>query len=153
MLNSTATTPYFHVAPESESCMLTRKRFVSFENWTHAPMNTRISVVVRALFIAVCLLLILQGKPPVLAQRNEVISVKDETQDIELGKLSEFKTNQENWNSQNGQQIQALTARVDSLESNISSIEGWEKGGFGVLTALSILAMFFQLKRKGDKPQ
>jgi predicted PurR-regulated permease PerM len=116
-------------------------------------MNTRISVVVRALFIAVCLLLILQGKPPVLAQRNEVISVKDETQDIELGKLSEFKTNQENWNSQNGQQIQALTARVDSLESNISSIEGWEKGGFGVLTALSILAMFFQLKRKGDKPQ
>lgn len=150
MLNTTATTPHFHVAPESNSCMLPRKRFTTFESWSQLPMHTRISVVLRVAFVLVCGVLAFQGKPPAIGQPNHssYITSKDEAQDVQLGQLSDFKSNQQAFNAATEAALQKLADKTAANEAEIQSIEGWEKGGFGVLTALSILAMFFQLKRK-----
>ncbi len=150
MLNSTATTPQFHVAPESVSCMMPRKRFIPLESWTQLPMNTRISVVIRVAFVIVCGVLFFQGKPPAIGQQqhSSYITSKDEAQDVQLGQLSDFKSNQQAFNAATEAALQKLADKEAASEAEIQSIEGWEKGGFGVLTALSILAMFFQLKRK-----
>lgn len=141
-----ATTEHFHVAPESNECMIRSKRFTSLESWAQLPMNTRISIAIRATFVIVCLVLVFQGKPPAISQS---ITVKDEARDVAIGQLSEFKTNQQAFNAETEDALQKLSDKEASNEAEIQNIEGWEKGGFGVLTALSILAMFFQLKKKG----
>ncbi len=153
MLDFKATEPQFHVAPESVSCMLPRKRFIIFESWSQLPMNTRISVVLRVAIVVVCGVLVFQGKPPAYSQQHaNYITSKDEAQDVQLGQLSDFKSNQQAFNAATEAALQKLADKEAASEGEIQSIEGWEKGGFGVLTALSILAMFFQLKRK-DKSE
>lgn len=152
MIDSTATDSIFDAAPEGRKCMMPKTHFIPLENWTQLPMNTRISVIFRVAFVAVCLVLTLQGKPPAFGQQQgSYITPKDEAQDVQLGQLSDFKTNQQALNAATASALQRLADKEAINEGEIQNIEGWEKGGFGVLTALSVLAMFFQLKRKVEK--
>lgn len=112
-------------------------------------MPYRVSIILRVAMVAICLVFFLDGKPPAISQ-TLIITQRNEMRDIEIARLTDFKTNQVNWNNQAAKQIQDLSIRVDNVEQEVSNIEGWEKGGFGVLTCLSILAIFFQLRKKNN---
>lgn len=148
MVNSTVTPIEFNAAQESKQCMMLAKRVAFFE-WTKLPMNLKISVVLRLTFVCVCLVMVFGNKPPMSGQTHGYISTTDAARDVSIAQLSEFKSNQQAINIETQSILKELAARQSASEAEIQSIEGWEKGGFGVLTALSILAMFFQLKKKG----
>lgn len=143
MLNKLSIDSSNHVAFDNSKRILSTKCFSISANWNQLTMGQKASVVLRLAMIVVCLFFMLDGRPPAHSQTNEV-------RDIKIAQLTDFKDNQSSWDRQTVEQLHNLEVRVNATESEIANIEGWEKGGFGVLTALSVLAMFFQLKKKEE---
>jgi hypothetical protein len=137
-----ATSYHTHLPTFAQLCKMLAARYASI--WDNLTMNTKISVLLRLTFAIACLFLALGNKPPAGAQATRA----DVQQAIQLGQLSEFKDNQATINIQTQKQLTDLQTQQATTQAEVENIEGWEKGGFGVLTLLSVLAMFFQMRRK-----
>jgi len=114
-------------------------------------VNNRIAFFLRLCFLFICLFAALNGRPPALASQQSispVITTADAQQDIALTKMGEFKVNQDSWNKETGLKISELDARVRALESTQNDTKNEMRGWFSALTVLSILATFFQLRKK-----
>jgi hypothetical protein len=122
------------------------------DRWKTMPFCHQISLTIKFIIFSLCLIFIFWGRPPALPEGITSSSLQqkfdDRDRDVQLGKLADFHTNQDNWNHEMALQVQELRQEVATNAAEIQSIEGWEKGGFGVLSGLSILAIFFQLKKK-----
>lgn len=121
-------------------------------------VTNRIVLTLRCGILATVVLLAIQGHPPAKAQDTDrprvvatetMISTIDSDQNNALGKLQDFKTNQESWNAQTGKEVaEALTtarATDNKLNGGITLI--------GLMTAVGIGLQFpakFKKKKDGD---
>lgn len=97
---------------------------------------------IGALCVGTCVLL--QGHPPAKGQ----ITVEDQQQDIQLSKLNEWRVSQESSVARLEKQNNEIAVNVSNLRSDVADLQGEVKGGVGFMTALTGLAVFFQLKKK-----
>jgi hypothetical protein len=110
--------------------------------------NNRILLITRCAVIACGILLMVEGRPPAKAQdavipTQRMVSSTDETQDIEIGKLQDFKRNQEAWNAQTGKDVADALATSHATDNKLS-------GGLTLITIFTLLGIGFQFggKRK-----
>lgn len=112
-------------------------------------LNNRILLVTRCAVIACGLLLIFSGHPPSRAQEpiptQRMVSSTDETQDIEIGKLQDFKKNQEAWNTQTGKDVADALTLSRATDNKLS-------GGLGLITLFTGLGIGFQFIPKKKAP-
>lgn len=118
-------------------------------------MNVKLASLCRwtAFIVAFCFMM--AGKPPGRAQEkiNSVpaaVSNKDEQQDIQLGKVEEWHSEQLAFNQLTDSQITAMMERENRLYESIDSIQGEITGGFALLTLLTGLGVFFQVKKRKE---
>lgn len=111
-------------------------------------LNNRILLITRCAVIASATLLIASGHPPAKAQDRVVstqrmVTSTDENQDIEIGKLQDFKKNQEAWNAQTGKDV------ADALTTSHATNDKLT-GGLTFITVCTLLGIGFQFggKRK-----
>lgn len=97
---------------------------------------------VGAICVGTCILL--QGHPPASGQ----ITLEDQSQDIQLSKLNEWRVSQESAVVRLERQNSDILTRVNNLDTDIADLQGEVKGGVGLITLLTGLAVFFQLKKK-----
>jgi hypothetical protein len=91
------------------------------------PVQRRVMQIVYGAVFCIGALVLVQGRPPAHGQTiavEPVVTHTDETQDIALSKLQEFKTNQEEWNKQTGSQVGSLLRDVTYLYGGIAGIMG-----------------------------
>jgi hypothetical protein len=118
-------------------------------------LNSKLASICRLGAFIVAFYFMIAGKPPAKAQDKPqnvitVVSNKDEQQDIQLGKVEEWHTEQQGWNQLTGSQIAAIIERENKLYESIDSIQGEITGGFALLTLLTGLGVFFQVKKRKE---
>lgn len=115
-------------------------------------VNNRILLITRFAVIAYCLLLIIQGHPPAKAQDTDrprvvatetMISTMDSDQNNEIGKLQDFKKNQEAWNT-------LVDKKADEALTLSKATDNKLSGGLTLITIATLLGIGFQFggKRK-----
>lgn len=87
----------------------------------------------------------LSGRPPAKAQdavpTQRMVTSTDESQDIEIGKLQDFKKNQEAWNAQTGKDVADALSTSHATDNKLS-------GGLGLITIFTLLGIGFQFSGK-----
>jgi hypothetical protein len=99
--------------------------------------NHRISLMFKTGVVACALVLFLRGKPPAQSQYPD-----DKQHDAAISRLLDHDDQQREINKETDDRLNHLTSVVDTLGGEII-------GGFGMITVLGGLAVFFQLKGKG----
>lgn len=119
-------------------------------------MNSKIALTLKIGVFIICAVLAFDGKPPAHAEiqwsKATSISTEDVQQDIQLSKMSEWQINQEYWNKQTSDNLKTQDEEIRAMRSDLDDTRGQQKGWFGLLTALTALSVFFQLRNK-PKPQ
>lgn len=107
-------------------------------------LNHRIALFLRigALCVGTCILL--QGHPPASGQ----ITTEDQQQDIQLSRLNEWRVSKDADIDRLEKANAEVITRINNIDNNVSDLQGEVKGGVGFMTALTGLAVFFQLKKK-----
>lgn len=109
-------------------------------------VTNRIVLTLRCGVIATVLLLAIQGHPPAKAQDTDrprvvatepMVSSTDEKQDIAIGKLQDFKNNQEAWNSQTGRDTSEALSTARATDNKLN-------GGITLIGLMTALGIGFQ---------
>ena len=116
-------------------------------------VNNRILLITRCAVVACGVLLMIDGHPPANGQDSNprrvlategVVSKTDESQDIEIGKLQDFKKNQEAWNTQTGKDVADALTTSHATDNKLS-------GGLSLITIFTLLGIGFQFSGKARK--
>lgn len=111
-------------------------------------VNNRILLITRCAVVACGILIMFSGHPPAKAQdaipTQRMVTSTDESQDIEIGKLQDFKKNQEAWNAQTGKDVADALATAHATNDKLS-------GGLGLITLFTLLGIGFQFTGKARK--
>jgi hypothetical protein len=110
-------------------------------------------LITRCAIVACGILLIVDGHPPAKAQDTDrprvvatetMISTMDSDQNNAIGKLQDFKKNQEAWNAQTGKDVADALATSHATDNKLS-------GGLGLITIFTLLGIGFQFSGKARK--
>lgn len=114
-------------------------------------LNNKIALGLRIFCVCVGLLLMIQGHPPAIGQSSSQItstSIEDEARDIKLTQIQEWHIEQAGVNALHDSEIHELQTQLNDCRSSLATLQGEVTGGIGLMTILTGLAVFFQLKRK-----
>lgn len=115
-------------------------------------VNNKIALGLRVFCLGVGILLMIQGHPPASGQQSSTLnsmSVEDEARDMKLTQIQEWHIEQAGINALHDAQIHELQNEAKQDASDLASFHGEVAGGVGLMTILTGLAVFFQLKKKG----
>jgi hypothetical protein len=113
-------------------------------------VQSRILLITRCAVVACGVLLMVDGHPPAKAQDTDrprvvatetMISTMDSDQNNAIGKLQDFKKNQESWNAQTGKDVADALTLSRATDNKLS-------GGLGLITIFTLLGIGLQFNGK-----
>lgn len=126
-----------------------------FKGISELSMNGKIALGLKTSVFVICAILALRGHPPAHAQQfddvpkiqHEPINNEDEQQDLTLMQMHEWHNYQIDQNRVFSDEIKLMETQQLGLRSDIDDTRGQAKGWFGLLTFLTGVSVFFQLKK------
>lgn len=107
-------------------------------------MRTKISIGLKILFIAICMVVMLSGEyPPAQAQPSivPVLTVEDAVQDHSIASIEKEQESQK-------QTLQAQWTAVQTNGNLIAGMQGEERGIGALLLLIQIASIVFQVRKK-----
>lgn len=108
----------------------------------------KIALLLRVACAVVGICLMVQGHPPATGQTIAATTLKDEQQDNRFDQADGWHIEQAATNAAVQAQIKDLVAGKEENHAAIASLQGRFEGGVALMTLMTFLAAFFQLRKK-----